>query len=203
MNNKMIKTLIPVIAVVIIFESIMLVSNLEKSSISSLTTKEAIPTVVMTEGAKKEEDSLVLNLLSENKEMKIGKKYKISVNLTPKTEFNLNALDLFVKFDPEMVTISDLVSTKELVKPDFIKVSDKKSVIVANFLFTAKDGIAFTKDKQVEVLTFNAIPKKAGMADFEISTGDSDGDSVTMFVDKVTSKGLPFSSSKLEINFVN
>lgn len=204
MNNKMIKTLIPVIAVVIIFESIMLVSNLEKNSISSLKTKEVIPTVVeVDEGTKKEEDSLVLNLLSENKEMKIGKKYKISVGLTPKTELNLNALDLFVKFDPEMVSISDLVSTKELVKPDFIKVSDKKSVVVANFLFTTKDGVSFTKDKQVEILTFNATPKKAGVFGFEISTGDSEGDSVTMFVDKVTSKGLPFSSNKLEINFVN
>ncbi len=201
MNNKIIKTLIPVVAVIVIFESIMLVSNLEKNT-SSLSAGSITPDI--TAGVVKEEAKVLdLNFLTDSKEMEIGKKYKVSVNLIPKDDFNLNALDLYIKFDPEVVTVSNLVSAKELAKPDFIKVSDKKNVIATNFLFTAEDGVAFTKDEEITILTFNIIPKALGASVFEISTGDSEGDSVTMFVDKVTSKGLPFSSNKLEVNFIN
>jgi hypothetical protein len=200
MNNKIIKTLIPVVAVIVIFESIMLVSNLDKNVDSS--TNEITPTVTK-KVTPEEVKAFEVNLLTDTKEMEIGKKYKVSVNLMPKADYSLNAMDLYVKFDPAMVTVSNLVSNKELAKPDFIKVSDKKMVTVTTFLFVAKDGVAFTSGKEVNVLTFTVTPKKAGVSYFEISTGDSEGDSVTMFVDKVTSKKLPFSSNKLEVNLMN
>jgi hypothetical protein len=203
MNNKIVKTLIPVVAVIVIFESIMLVSNLEKN-VASSTASDITSAVNKTETITKAEvKAFELSFVTETKEMKVGKKYKVSLDVTPSNDSNLNALDLYVKFDPAMVTISNLVSGKELAKPDFIKVSDKKNVIVENFLFSAKEGAVFTKGKETNLLTFTVTPKKLGSSSFEISTGDSEGDSVTMFVDKVTSKGLPFSSSKLEINLMN
>ena len=201
MNNKIIKTLIPVVAVIVIFESIMLVSNLEKNVDSSKTND--ITPVVTKKVTPEEVKAFEVSLMTETKEMEIGKKYKVSVSLMPEDNYSLNAMDLYVKFDPTMVTISNLVSGKELAKPDFIKVSDKKSVTVTSFLFAAKDGVAFTKGKEVNILTFTVTPKKLGSSSFEISTGDSEGDSVTMFVDKVTSKSLPFSSNKLEVNLMN
>lgn len=201
MNNKIIRTLIPVVAVIIIFESVMLVSSLEKNN-TSATTNRITPTIVK-ENVAKEVSAVDVSFLTETPDMKVGKKYKVSVNLMPQSSFNLNALSLFVKIDPNLMTISNLVSAKELPRADFIKVSDKKNVIATTFLFAAKDGVAFTKDKGVTFLTFDVVPKKTGVFNFEISTGDSDGDSVTMFVDKVTSKRLPFSSNKLEVNLMN
>jgi hypothetical protein len=201
MNNKIIRILIPIVAVVVIFESIMLVSSLEKN-VNSPNVNDVDSTVI-SKKVPAEMKAFEVKFETDAKEMKIGKKYEVSVNLTPMDNFNLNGIDLYIKFDPTMVTVSNLVFGKELAKPDFIKVSDKKDVIVANFLFAAKDGVVFIKNKNVKVLTFIVTPKKLGVSYLEISTGDSDGDSVTMFVDKVTSKALLFSSNKLEVNVMN
>lgn len=200
MDNKIIKILIPVIAVIVIFESVVLVSNLEKNTTATVVN-EVTPTVTVAE--EKRVTAFDVNFSTDETQMKIGKKYKVSVNLVPKDGYNLNALDLYVKFDPAMVTVSNLVSSKELSTPDLIKVSDKKDVIAMNYLFTEKEGVVFTKDKGVLLLTFTVTPKAAGNSSFEISTGDSEGDSVTMFVDKNTSEGLFFTSNKLEIQSIN
>jgi hypothetical protein len=200
MNNKIIKMLIPVIAVIVIFESVVLVSNLEKNTTLTVVS-DVTPTVTVTE--EKKVNAFDVNFLTDETQMKVGKKYKVSVNLVPKDSYSLNALDLYVKFDPTLVTISNLVSSKDLVNPDLIKVSDKKDVVAMNYLFTDKEGVAFTKDKEVVLLTFTVTPKVAGNSSFEISTGDSEGDSVTMFVDKKTSEELFFTSNKLEVKLIN
>jgi hypothetical protein len=197
MKDNLIKILIPLVAVLIIFESIILVSSLKKNKVVTDNQAEIMK-------AKEVAALPVVDLkfVSDVNEMKVGKSYKVTLNLTPKQEIALNALDLYVKYDPTILTISNLVSSKDVAKPNFIKVSDKKSVIVANFLFAAKDGVVFAA-KEANLLTFSVTPKKAGVSSIEISTGDNEGSSVTMFVDKVTSKGLPFSSNKLEIKLVN
>lgn len=196
MNNKIIKILIPIIAVVVIFESIILVSNLEKNTTSTMVS-DITPTETMTE---EKVNSFDVNFSTNEVQMEVGKKYQVSVKLIPKDNYSLNALDLYVKYDQTKVTVSNLISSKELVTPDLLKVSDKKSVIAMNYLFADKEGAIFTKDKEVNLLTFTVTPKVAtNMSTFEISTGDSEGDSVTMFVDKNTSKKLFFTSNKLEV----
>lgn len=200
MNNKIIKILIPIIAVVVIFESVFLVSNLEKNTTVTVVS-DVTPTVTVTE--EKKVTAFDVNFSTDETQMKVGKKYKVSVKLTPKDNQILNALDLYVKFDPAIITVSNLVSSKDLVNPDLIKVSEKKDVIAMNYLFANKEGVAFTKDKEVVLLTFTVTPKTVGNSSFEISTGDSEGDSVTMFVDKKTSEGLFFTSNKLEVELIN
>ncbi len=192
--------LIPVIAVIVIFESVVLVSNLEKGTTMTVVN-EVTPTVTVTE--EKKIAAFDVSFLTDETQMKVGKKYKVSVNLVPKNDYSLNALDLYVKFDPALVTISNLVSSNDLATPDLIKVSDKKDVIAVNYLFADKEGVVFVKDKGMILLTFTVTPKATGNSSFEISTGDNDGDSVTMFVDKNTSKDLFFTSNKLEIQSIN
>lgn len=203
-DNKIIRILIPVVSVLIIFESIMLVSGLQKKTVSTSTENIATNMVVTVTPKEVNNNSIIgLNLVSSESAIKVGKSYKVTLNLTAKQEIKLNALDLYVKYNPEVLTISNLVSGKDIVKPSFMKVSDKKSVVATSFLFTAKDGTVFAKDKETNILTFNITPKKAGVSSLQISTGDSQGDSVTMLVDKATSKALPFSSNKLEIKLID
>jgi len=199
MNNKIIKMLVPVIAVMIIIESIVLVSNLEKNT-TPVVVNEVTPVVTVVE--EKKVNSFDISFSTDETQMKIGKKYKVLVKLTPKDNYNLDALDLYVKFDPEMISISNLVSSKDLTTPSLMKVSDKKDVIVMNYLFIDKDGVAFVKDKETILLTFSVTPKVAGLSSFEISTGDSEGNSVTMFVDKNTNSGLFFTNSKLGVELI-
>lgn len=195
-KDKLIKILIPVVAVLIIVESIILVSVLNKDK----KTKDSDTT--QTEKVEQIIPVVDLKLVSDVTEMKVGKSYKVSLNLIPRQEIKLDALELYIKFDPALLTISNLVSSKDMVKANLMKVSDKKDVIVSNFLFTEKDGVVFTS-KEVSVLTFSVTPKKSGVYSLEISTGDKDGDSITMLVDEVTNQALPFSSNKLEIKLVD
>ena len=201
MNNKIIQALVPVIAVVVIFESVMLVSSLEKNNTSTMVVNNVTPVVTVVE--KQKVNSFDVSFSTDETQMKIGKKYKVSVKLMPKDIHNLNALDLYVKFDPDMVEVSNLVSSKDLETPVLLKVSDKKNVVAMNYLFADKEGAPFNKDREVVILTFTVTPKTAGNSSFEISTGDSDGDSVTMFVDKNTSEGLFFTSNKLDVELIN
>ena len=198
MNNKMIQILIPIIAVVVIFESVVLVSNLEKNTTATVVS-EVTPTVTVAE--EKKVNAFDVSFSTDETQMKIGKKYKVLVKVMPKDGYSLDALDLYVKFDPAMVTISNLVASKSFGTPNLLKVSDKKDVVAVNYLFDAKSGMLFTKDKEGTLLTFTVTPKTAGSSSFEISTGDSEGDSVTMFVDKNTSKDLLFTASKLDVVF--
>jgi len=201
MNNKIIQALVPVIAVVVIFESVMLVSSLEKNNTSTMVVNNVTPVVTVVE--KQKVNSFDVSFSIDETQMKIEKKYKVSVKLMPKDIYNLNALDLYVKFDPDMVEVSNLVSSKDLETPVLLKVSDKKNVVAMNYLFADKEGAPFNKDREVVILTFTVTPKTAGNSSFEISTGDSDGDSVTMFVDKNTSEGLFFTSNKLDVELIN
>ena len=196
MNNKIIQILVPAVAVIVIFESIILVTNLEKNSNTSVVS-EVTPTVTETKI-----NSFDLNFATESKEMEVGKKYEVSIKLAAKENYNLNALDLYVKYNPNAVTVSALTSLKSLGTPNLLKVSDKKDVIAVNYLFGDVDGMVFTKGKEEILLTFTVTPKVTGSSSFEISTGDSEGDSVTMFVDKSTSKSLNFSSNKLEVQII-
>lgn len=200
MENKITKILVPVIAVVVIFESVILVSNLEKNTVSN-TVSTVTPTVTVTEPAKKN-NAFDLALSADKTQMELGKKYKVTVKLTPKDSYNLNALSLYVRYNTALMTISNLTSTKDLPTPDLLKVSDKKNVVAMEYLSTDKNGMAFTKDKEMDLLTFTVTPKVANSAYFEVSTGDTDGNSVTMFVDKNTSEDLPFSSNRLEIELI-
>lgn len=198
MNNKIIKILIPVIAVLVIFESVILVSNLEKNTKTTVVS-DVTPTVAVEEPKV---NSFDVSFSTDKTQMKIGSKYKVLVKLMPKDNYNLDALDLYVKFDPEMVTVSNLISSKSFGTPALLKISDKRNVIAVNYLFTAEDGMLFTKDKEGTLLTFTVTPKTVGNSSFEISTGDSEGSSVTMFVDKNTSKGLFFTSTKLDVELI-
>jgi len=198
MNNKIIQILVPAVAVIVIFESIILVTNLEKNA-NTAVVSDVTPTVTETETKI---NSFDLSFSADSKEMEIGKRYVVSVKLTAKENYNLNALDLYVKYNPNAVTVSGLTSLKSLGTPNLLKISDKKDVVAVNYLFGEVNGMVFTKDKDEVLLTFTVTPKTTGSSSFEISTGDSEGDSVTMFVDKSTSKSLNFSSNKLEVQII-
>ena len=185
---------------IVILESVILVTNLEKSTNTAVVSSVTPTTTVATPEPKI--NSFDLSFLTDQTQMKIGKNYKVSVNLTAKQNYNLNAFDLYVKYDPNAMTVSTPIALKSLGTPTLLKVSNKKDVIAVSYLFTDENGMDFIKDKNEVLLTFTVTPKTAGNSAFEISTGDSEGDSVTMFVDKNTSKSLDFSSNKLEVQII-
>lgn len=200
MNNRIIKILIPIIAIVIIFESIMLVTSLNKNKVK-VDKIEPIKEVL----DKKEFVSPIikLTLKSDVNKMKVGDTYKVFLSFSSKEDIVLDAFETYVKYDKQLLTISDLAYNKDIPTPTFTKISDKKDVIVSNFLSTKQEGMTFPKDEEINILTFSVTPKKKGNTSLEISTGDKEGHSITMFVDSTNNKALPISKNKLEIKLVN
>lgn len=199
-NNKLIKLLIPLVAVVIIFESIMLVSSLKKENQPKIAETK-VSTNVATESAvtpKVEAPVADLFFTTKDAEMKVGKSYKVELNLTAKKDFFIDGLESYIKYNPELVTVSALTTSANLPKATISKIDAINGIIENVVLIDKKEGFKVTQDQVNQILIFNVTPKKEGLIQFEVS--NSDKKFVTLIVETTTSKSLPFSTSKLEIN---
>lgn len=202
-KNKVVKFLIPVVAVVVILESVLLLTNVsQQSETQSKITEGNEPTSQQT----KVEPTMapaVMDMVFSTKttQMTVGKSYTVSLALMSKKAINVDALDLYVSYDPSAFDVSNLsYDTTKLPKPTFSKVSTQKNLLVENFLVTEATGVAFTQGEAVDVMTFTVKPKKAGSFDFKVNTGKESSESATMIVENGTVSVLPFSNSPLSVS---
>jgi hypothetical protein len=198
-ENKLIKILIPVIAVVVVFESIMLVSNLEKDTKGSNLIEEN--QTGMVEDKEIEEPVADFIWESESLEMKVGKSYNVTLNLLGKKDLVLDSIETYINFDPKLVTISKLVTNKDAgedLKPKI----DSKTGLITSILWNEEQGTGYKtkKGETVKILSFVVTPKVEGKIDFDLSTSMADDKFATIIVETNTSKSLAYSSNKLEIN---
>lgn len=197
-ENNVMKILIPIVAVLIIWESVMLVSSLKKEKVVQVSDQVATESAVVKEAVKPVAFDIIFG--TEKKEMKVGSVYPVEVTVVGKDNYNLDSIALYVKYDPLAFELSSLVGGEKLPKPTFSKISVTNGIAVVNYLISEPTGFAVKKDDVVSVLKFNVKPKKVGNFDFEITTGNESKTSVTMFVENATSEVLPFSSNKLNVN---
>lgn len=194
-NNKWIKTAIIIVAVVVILESVVIISN--RGSVASvLPGGNQQPTQLLN---GKEAVAVSLAVKTDTSDMKVRGAYKVWVEMTGEKAINLDAVDLYVKYDKSAFTVSNLDFSGMTVKPTFSKVSDLKSVVVVNYFITESTGLAMTVGKTVKLVGFTVTPKKAGTYDFSVSLGDNSGTSKTMLVENQTSKEVAFGSQKLTV----
>lgn len=198
-NNKILKTLIPVIAVIIIFESVMLVSGLEKSNV---VTKES------TGSAEVKKEEVIINnafdliFVTDSKEMSVGKNYQVKLQALVKEKSTLDAIDIAIKYDAKNLDITGLVFDEKLPKPFISQVIKENGMIVVKYLIETKQGMTFNVNDMVSLVSFNVKAKVAGSYGFEVATGNEDKKFATMFTETTSVKALPFSSNKLEINVI-
>lgn len=197
-KENIIKMLIPVIAVVVVLESVVLVSKLDEGSsnvASSVVSEEITPT---EEIAQPVADFI---FETDTKEMKLGKSYKVNLNLVGKQDISLDAMEVYVKYDPKKVTLSKLITSKDL--PGVTKNSgiDSDSGLVSSIFLWDVGETGLVKTNEVTtVLSFVVTPKVLGETDISLLTGATDEKSVTMIVESSSSKTLAFLGNKLEVN---
>lgn len=202
-NNEFSKLLIPLVAVLVIIESIVLVTNIqEKRDVGGKRVLTDSKTVESKTEAGWQKDAFDIIFGVDTKTMEVGKKYTVDMSLLSKDEYSLGSMELYVRFDPEAFEVSNINYDKKLVKPDVLRVSDKKGIVVANYYILDSEGLELDKAEHYSLIMFDVKPKKAGSYDFKISTGNDDGESVTMFLDNKTRKELPFISNNLSVNVV-
>jgi len=198
--------LIPVVAIVIIVESVMVVSGLVKKEKgvdidSSFRYQEAkdgeLESIVEDEGDPKA--NFVFSV--DSKEMLVGKPYVIQLDLLPKESFTVDAVDVYISYDSEAFDVSGLTEAEDMPKAASMRISDKRNLMLANFWFTDVEGYSFEENNPISLLSFEVTPKKTGNFDFEISRGGEEELGITRIVvgqeDLVSS--LAFSSDKLTV----
>lgn len=199
-ENKLIKILIPIVAMIVVLESVILVSNLDKgNNMADSKIEELVP----TEGEEKDESPVAdFVFATDTKEMKVGKSYEVVLNLVAKKDLALDAIETYVDYDPKLVTVSKLVSGSTLPKADVSKIDEKNGKVSVVFLIDEKAGYVTKSDEINKIVSFMVTPKVEGQINLELTTSSDDKKLVTMIVETATSKQLTFSSNKLEINAI-
>ncbi|HPJ17206.1 MAG TPA: hypothetical protein PK639_03200 [Candidatus Woesebacteria bacterium] len=190
-NKKYLKFLIPLVAVVVIIESVILIGR------SSANKKVVVDNNKPVEVETKVVD---LKLESATSELKMNGTATVNLLMSMKEKKSLDSLAYYVKYDPTAFEVTNLKLSDRLPKPTFSKVSTNKSMIVANFMVADQKGLSLSDKEKLTVMSFDITAKKTGKFNFEISSGNEAKESVTMFVENATSKVLPYSSNQLTIN---
>lgn len=191
-NNKILKSLIILVAVVVIIESVVIIGRLGQGKDVVFFKQTATESV--TPVAEKSAD-LFLSTASEV--WTKGKTAKLDVNLMPKKNLAVDAIDLFVKYDPAKVDVTKL--TFGDLKPTLNKIKKESGLVIVNFLINDKGGAKFNADELAKLVTIDAVPKVSGEIMFEVATGKSADGSVTMIIENETSDEIPFSANGLTV----
>jgi len=132
--------------------------------------------------------------------MVIGNEATISVTAKAVDDRSLDSINVYVKYNPAAFDVTAMSFGERLHSPTFAKASDVKGMVVVNFLISQKEGLTVAAGESLDLVNFTVSPKMTGKYDFEISSGEEQKESVTMFVENATSENLPFTSSKLTVN---
>lgn len=186
MNEKAFRILIPVFAVVVIVESLVLISKLTKK-----------PVVVNNNTVVKEIQinkpiNFVWSKPIETVKTGVTTNLPLSIVSVDK-KIGIDAIDLYIKYDPNIVDVLDVSIEKGFPTPSFKKINKDKGMIVLNFLVNDVDGYVLEKGQTAGLLNIKANFVKSGVVDFTF--GDA-----TLVVENTTAKVLPFNSEKLVVN---
>lgn len=198
-KSEYVKYLVPVVAVLVIAESVVLVTRLGKGG----KVVETNGVVAEKSAVKEEKPVATMVVEADKKVMKKGAVATVAVVMSPLEAKKLDAVNLYLKCDTEAFEVSKIVYDARLPKPAFEKVSAQKKMVVANFLITEPEGLAMSSGEKWELVKFEIKAKKTGNFELALSRGEDGRESTTMLVESVSSKALPFSASGLTINVSN
>lgn len=202
MKKEYLKFLIPVVAVLVIIESVILVGRLTEKQPMLSDEPEVLVEETETETVADEpvmaEVEMVFGV--ETKQMKRGENYVVRLSVVPKVNVGVDAIDIYVNYDPTGFEVSKLSGGEELIDPAVLLDSKKKpGLLVANYYISQGGGYKLVVGESVEVMSFVVKPLKAGSYDFKVAGGQMDKESVTMFVETKTGRVVPVESNNLEV----
>jgi len=200
-NKDIFKVLIPILAVVIVVESIMVVSRLNGSKPLVTSIPEIEETEIEVEMPRQVDVRASFVFSVEDQNISVGDKKRVTLEILPKQDFNLDAMDLYINYDTESLEVSGLLEESGL-KATSKRVSEKAGLVLANFWFMEEGGYKFEAGKSVKLMSFLVEPKVEGV--YELSMVES-GDEVTKLVSSINDEVVTygFTSEKLVISAEN
>lgn len=202
-NKKSLKIIIPLVAMVVLVESVVLVNSLEKQRKGGGDNGGAIERRVdvakLTGGEKSEK--LTMKMEPENRDIKTGQTSFIDVILETTEKKSLDAVSVYVEIDPEMVALERVEVNNNLPKPIVAKVSKNGNVALVNYLISAPSGYQVEVGTRVALARIYFTPLKSGQTDFKI-LGEGESEAETMLVETGTSQVIPFTGHDLSVSIL-
>ncbi|MBP9817553.1 hypothetical protein KBC75_02220 [Candidatus Shapirobacteria bacterium] len=195
-NNKFVKTVLPIVAVLVLLESVILITK-NAGRVKDFIVNNPTPTEKVDK-----EVAFETQIVTNKETLKVGEVATVSVLARALNPMSIDSANVYLKINTKAFDISKLSYDDRLPKPAFSKVSTTKDMVVVNYLITEADGFRTEKDESMALVSFEIKPKVEGTFDLELSTGNEMKESATMFVENATSKVLPYSGDKLTINVV-
>ena len=168
MNNKLFWPIV-LVSIVIIVESVMLLSNQNKK-----LNVEPVK-VVTTEEIKKVEPVISFSWLDDGN--------KTILQMSSKKSVAIDAIDLYIAYKD--VKVNSVTNVGDLPKPSFSKISTEKSLVVMNYLIPDAKGFMLEAGKTINVAELDLTILNAETAQFSI-------DPKTQVVENGTVKVLPY-----------
>ncbi|MFA7300853.1 MAG: cohesin domain-containing protein [Candidatus Shapirobacteria bacterium] len=189
MNKNVLRILIPIVAILVIIESIILLTN--RATITSVVPNnlETQPTEIKSEVIAP--ITLQLNIDAAN--AKVGVNGELPLTIVSDKDLSIDAIDLYIAYEPSKVTVNEIVNGQGFVAPSFKKVSPDKGLVVMNFLISEASGYKLKKGVVTEIAKLKVKYTEDGETMFSVGDG-------TLMVENASAKVLPFNSNKLVIN---
>lgn len=184
-KEQLIKFLVPLVAVLVIAESVVLVIGARKQG--GLT-----PAVV-------EPREMKMALSSSKEEVGVGEKTEVGLKLTANKSYALDSLEAYIKYDPTVFEVSGLTFDESLPKPTVAKISRQKGLVIVTYFIDEPAGYRLEAGQELKLVSFKAAAKKGGTGDFQIATGEGGSGSASMLVESGTSKVIPLETEDLTI----
>lgn len=192
-KNKLMKFLIPLIAAVVVFESIILVTNLDKNKV---VVDENVEEVAVEEPIM----DFVFSTTSED--IKVGDTFEVELSLLPSENRMVDGIETYINYELYSLSVDNLISSSELQEATLSEVNSEVGIIRNIILIDELEGMEIREGELLPILTFEVTVEKEGTFNFELSSGDEENETGSIVVENNTAKGLPWAANKLEINVV-
>jgi hypothetical protein len=197
-KENIIKILIPLVAIVVVIESVTIISKLNNTTQSNnpvSQTEEIMP----TEEVKSPVASFIFE--TDSKKMVVGKPYTVNLSLTGIENVDLDAMELYIDYDPEKVTVSKLTTDENL--PQLTQnsgIDSETGLISSMFLWDVGETYSVKTDETTLILSFVVTPKVEDISRINLLTKGSTDESTSIIVESLTSEPLNFLANNLEID---
>jgi len=181
--------LIPVLALLVIFQAIALTTSLPKRT---QVPTEAIP---LSEVKTVPGTSAQLHFVPSGVSLKKNETVSVDLFLTPKRSLRLDGVDVILSFNPEVIQMVQVTTPKLFSFVSQKKEKENEGKIYLTFLEEKLGGLLISQ--QVKLLTLSIKGKALGESELAILVADEGP--TTVITESGTSKKLKFDQGDLKL----
>ena len=204
-SKKYLKIIIPIIAVLVLVESVVLVNSLESQKTQrQISYKPEIIEVdkdVPEVSKVANNEDVTIKLEAEKASVVVDQLSFVDVMMSTTVSKSFDAVSVYVEVDTQKVALERVEINNSMPKPIVAKISKKGNVALVNYLISSPSGYRLTAAGSVALARIYFTPLESGKTSFKIM-GEGQSEAETMLVETGTSKVIPFNSGDLSVSIL-